>query len=219
MPVLGNSFHLIILENSINNLSIVDLPEIEKYHKTIFYNKRVLINWANNWETTIDKVEEMLNQKNIVDIDLLVSINYFIGIGEMGIALFNEGFENDHYFTVCHRKINNDKYCLVNPLNYIWDYECRDYAEYIKYKIINNMFSIDDISYLLLTKKWAFNHWKVLLSRIMFCDDFFESLMKYLNDSNNDIKKYLQIANIYESAVHEIIDKLTSYFKIAITYY
>ena len=218
-PFDNSNNNLVIMENNFITLSLVDLPEIEKYHKTIFYNKKVSINWAKEWGTIIDNIELMLNQKNITDVDLLLCINYFIGMGEIGIALFNAGGDKSHYFTVGHQKINNEKYCLINPLNYIWDYESRDYAEYVKYKIINNKFKIDDISYLLATKKWTINQWKVWLSRVFFCDDFFTDLANYLKNNDSGIKKYLQIANIYENTIYEIINKISDHFKTPIIYY
>lgn len=203
----------VLLETNDDIFRPIDLEDLEKYNKIKYYHSKLIDNWASRWASTIDHIESLLDKKANIDIDVLVITNFFIGLGECAIQMFNSNFQNSFPVVPSHKIFSNGYFDLINPLNYHWNYECYDYAEYIKKAIINNRFDIGDIKYILTTKKWNYQECNIFLSGILFCDSFFESLDLYIEKKNNIIKNYLQIANNYERSINEIINVIFDYYK------
>ena len=218
--IIDDKNRILLVGNVDNYNKKIDIDYIEKFDDLKVYNNNNNINdWSKKWSDVIDQAENDLTKKAIDDINTLLIINYFIGLGENAIYLFNKYFDRKKYFVPSHRTINSNYYFIINPLNYLWDYEQRDYAEYIKYTILNNCFSMEDIQYIFKVKKWNINDAGIFYSRVLFCNTFFEELRSFLNGDNVDIKKYLQIANIYESSIKDIEAFLFKNYNMVFPFY
>lgn len=211
--VINNKNMILLSGNYLTTNRKIDIVDIEKYGVLKVYNNKVN-DWSKKWVATIDNIEKKLSQTLIDDANILLIINYYVGLGENAIYLFHKYFSNGHNYTPSHSIIMDNYYSIVNPLNYLWDYEQRDYAEYIKFTIMNDTFNVKDVEYIMKIKKWNIDDVGIFYSRILFFDDFFKDLNVYLNTKNVDIKKYLQIANIFERSIKEISELLLKEYNV-----
>jgi len=127
MKVKVNSNRLLLLEDIYSN-------------KNVSYIKKNSLNWSYLWKLKVDQVEYIVNNNNNFSIIVLSIINYYIGIADIAINIFENINNSLIPLTLCHKRIysNCDLYEYYGVTNLIIDHVTRDMGEYIKSDIYNN---------------------------------------------------------------------------------
>jgi len=168
----------------------------------------IKINWEskNILENKIDFLEQYLaNYENLE----LEDINYFIGLTENAITIFNIIGENDKKY-IGHKRIHCKESTLefYNPLNIVVDYRSRDLAEYAKSLLLNGVDkTIEFLKYL------DYSDWYSYFARIMYPSFYFDLVDNYIN---KDIKIDKKRINILVNSYEKTIKKLYEFLKIKI---
>lgn len=137
-----NNNYILTKINS-NTSADITLNDIIKINNNLYLNKNkkelYRNNWANLWENKVDyfeyQIKELGRNKKIV----LNSFSYYIGLAENAISIANIANINkqnnyEEKIVLSHRRVNYPcmEYEFFNPLNYIFDIQVRDVAEYLK---------------------------------------------------------------------------------------
>ena len=198
----GHEKYVLIKPRIINNRPIT-LEEIMKVSSIMVRNES-----RNIIEEKIDFLEQYLANYENLD---LGNVNYFIGLSENAIALFNiVGNRNKNY--VNHKRIyyNEPAIDFYNPLNIIIDYRSRDLAEYAKSLFINGNDQV--IEYL---KYLNYNDWVTYFARVIFPTYYFDMVdfaikkgikidKKRINNLANSFEKMLRNLYLYISNIINI---------------
>lgn len=164
------------------------------------------IDLTNLWSKKIDYLEYQVSQLGNNYSELLNSFSFFIGLAENAISFLNINninYNNTHK-TLSHLRINNNELNIdyYNPLNIIIDYEIRDYAEYLKSKILITDDILKDFIYIIDNANLSIDDIKLLYARVMFPTLYFDKVEDILlNDTKekeldifiNNISNYLNI--------------------------
>ena len=152
------------------------------------------------WSKKIDYLEYQISELAKDNQIILNSFSFFVGLGENAISFININninYNNVHK-TLSHTRIKNRELYLdyYNPLNILIDYDIRDYAEYIKAKILINDDILKDINYILDNANLSVDDIKLLYARIMFPTLYFDEIENVLIDKKNEEQLELYIDNI-----------------------
>lgn len=201
----------VLLECSNSEKVTIGIDEIINFNDKKYYINNYEMDWSIEWERIIDKIEQKVITINYNDPEVLVLITFFIGLAENAILLYRQSIGKvKKYFVPSHRRISDNYYSFYNPLLYDWNYEEYDLSEYLKLLLLDDKFSIDDINYIKVIKKWDKNEWTVFFSNILFCNRFFSELLDaFENNSVDEIKKYYAVVNNYYDSIKKISRSLS----------
>ncbi len=157
-----------------------------------------------NIEEKIDFLEQYLaNYENLE----LINFNYFIGLAENAIEMFNlYGAENKNYIN--HRRLvyNENTLEFYNPLNLVIDYHTRDLAEYVKSLFISGENKV--IEYL---KYLNYKDWYTYFARMLFPSFYFDFIDNYIKNGQEFNKKRISnLANSYEKMLRDTYYSINS---------
>lgn len=164
--------------------------------------------WAELWSSKIDYFEYQVHELGKSKSLILDTFSYYVGLGENAISYvnittskYNMSFLDK--ITLSHKRIAYPNYKLnyFNPINFIFDLEVRDLAEYIKsaFFVSEDAFSI--LKELLKIKKFSIYSYHLLYARLLYPSYYFDI--------------YEQIMNFYEKedVLIPIIEKAEEYEK------
>lgn len=217
----------ILLKINCNTSADIDLNDILKNNYNLFLNKEkkelYRNNWAELWERKIDyfeyQIKELGRDKKII----LNSFSYYIGLAENAISIANNTNLNNNDINnvvLSHRRVNypNMEYDYYNPLNFIFDLEVRDVAEYLK-----SMFFYTDrtktmnelINYI---NKSNLNNYtaNMLYARLLYPSYYFDIYEKVIEDLDDE-SNLLDIINKtgeYELFLKDVYYELSKKFNI-----
>ena len=154
-------------------------------------------NWDELWMQKIDYFEYQISQIGKKYPIVRESINYYIGLAENSIILFNEFKQNINYnVSVCHQRIKNDLGIIefYNPINFIVDNKTRDLSEYIKEQFFFNVYSIDEAIRDISSFSLEINQYGIFLARLFFPTYYFDCYEDVIS-GKCDEKELLKIIN------------------------
>lgn len=219
----------VLLKVNCNTLSDIGINDILKINQRLFLNKdkKELYrnNWANLWENKIDyfeyQIKELGRDKNII----LNSFSYYIGLAENAISIAN--ISNLNYkkspvdkIVLSHRRVNypNMEYEYFNPLNFIFDLEVRDIAEYLK-----SMFFYTDKEkaleefkkYLIMSNINAYEA-NMLYARLLYPSYYFDIYEKVIEDimEESNLLDVINKVDEYELFLKEVYYELSKKYNI-----
>ena len=220
-----NSFHKIIV--NINNQIITKINEknyillkLGNITKEVEINKIIEINninvpldklrrtnWEEMWIAKLDYFEYQISQIGKKYPLIRESFNYYLGLGELAISIFNNTTKNSLYLSLSHKRINN----LYNPLNLIIDFRTRDIAEYFKFRFFENKFDETELNLFLFNNNLTNSEKSIFLARMLFPTYYFDLYEKIINNElkEENIKKIIARVNEYE----RILSKIYIHFK------
>lgn len=165
------------------------------------------------WERKIDGYMKYLGMNAIQDEKIAVYLNYYIGLLENIICIYNKCYENFSIirYTLSHNKISfpiiEEEY--YDPYELLIDSIERDYAEIIKE---SNMTIEDKIKYSLkIIDKYSFNIFEInlFLIRIIYPKKFFDAVDDYLTSKYSfDLEEIIQIQKSNEKLYKDLITKI-----------
>lgn len=198
----GNN-NYVVLKLRILTERKVSLEEILKLS-----NISIMIDTRNLMEEKIDFLEKYLaNYENLV----LENFNYFVGLAENSITLFNlKGNHEKKYIN--HRRLhyNESTIDFYNPLNIVMDYKTRDVAEYAK-----SLFLVGDDKTIEFLRFINIDDWYTYFSRILFPSFYFDEIDNYINSNiEMDKKRISFLANSFEKKLKELYIYISSRVKM-----
>ena len=186
---INNKYYVLIRLKGIIN-EVITLNDIVnnniKYRQ--INNKNINLNklWSNKIDYLEYQVSQLANNNN----EVLNTFSFFIGLSENAISFLNINnidYNNTHK-TISHYRINNNMLFIdyYNPLNILIDYDIRDYAEYIKSKLLITDDIDKDISYILNDTNLSTDDVKLFYARLMFPTIYFDKVEQILIDKKDE---------------------------------
>ena len=152
------------------------------------------------WSRKIDYLEYQVSELGNEYNEILDSFSFFIGLSENAISFLNVNninYNNTHK-TISHLRVKNNELFLdyYNPLNILIDYDIRDYAEYIKSKLLITDNIDNDINYILNNANLSIDDIKLFYARLMFPTLYFDKVEEILIDKKDEKELEVYIENI-----------------------
>lgn len=182
---------------------------IEKYR---FTNLLDTSNWGLLWSNKMDYFEYQMNQFGIKYKILRESFTYYLGLAEMGIALFNTYYDESYPLIVEHKRIKSKSkmYDVYDPFNMVKDLKIRDITEYFKDAYLDKDIYVDIIDYLdneALTK-----YEKIMFYIRMFYPSFYFDTFENIINGNTkeiEIEKIIKKTENYDTLLKKIYNYLS----------
>jgi hypothetical protein len=154
--------------------------------------------WANRVDYYIQRIREV-NLSSVVVINLF---NYYIGLAENAIAVYNKCNLVNVRYNISHRRLD---YPVTGPLYYdpsnmLVDTLCRDMSEYIKAKFWSSNMDIQEVRNLVSEYNLNNDEINVLFARCLYPSYFFDVLDNYFDNKcdESDFEKFLKNICSYE---------------------
>lgn len=206
-----------------NKDKIIDLVDIIDYNrKLVLSNIKSSLyrnNWATLWSTKIDAIEETLINTSVHPL-VEKTVDYYIGLAENAIYFLNniKWPKEDAKIVLSRKRVNYPNYKLnyFNPLNFIFDVEVRDVAEYLKSMFFAGENPQEElISYLKIAKLSPYSC-NMLFARLLYPSYYFDVLEKVLDKKVNPdaLVKIIQKNESYENFLKKAYEVLSSYAQL-----
>lgn len=182
----------------------IDIDSIKSNQiSDIYFDKTKIINtsnWGKLWSEKIDYFEYQMNQFGIKYPIIRKSFAYYVGLAEVGIALFNAFYDETYGLYLSHKRIKSSSsvYDLYNPFNLTLDLKVRDMAEYFKSIYLENENIFEEIKNYL--DEDISNYEKVMFFIRMFYPSFYFDVYEEIMDSQ-----------LEDKGLEEIIKKSSQY--------
>ena len=190
-----------ILIKVINKNEIYSIDAMLEFNKksNIFLNGNPKYDWAKLWSIKIDYIENQLSEIRSNDIIKSV-VDYYIGLSENAIYyvnVINEKYNEKDRAILQRKRIMYPNYGLnyLNPINFIFDYEVRDIAEYLKSMFFESREdALAELDYYLESHKLTNYLYNMLFARLLYPSYFFDEYEKIINQKSGE-KSLLKITN------------------------
>ncbi len=201
----NNNYYLLFKKNN----DLIDIDDI-----IYFLNQELIVkdnNIKDKWCKKIDYHEYQITQFGAKYLLLRESINYVIGLSEIGIQLLNTIKLDNCYSCLVHKRVTNKMFDFNNPLNICIDYRVRDISEYIKY-----MFFYENKEVFVTNINLNSEEYKLLFSRLLFITPYYDIYEKVIDNEleENEIKKITNKLDEYEKYLKKIYLYLKRYINI-----
>ena len=199
--------------------SKIDIDYLIYYYNSfyLFNNEYLIQKMRNSFIDRVDYMEYEIENYKLKYPVIFSSSRYFIGLAELSIQLLYK-FSGKLNVSINHSKLLNfdDVFEFYNPLNFIIDYNIRDFAEYVKYCFFYKDLSFDKIKKYILKFIKSNDESIVFLSRLIFPSYFFELCDSIFFDQVSESKIYFIINKIdsFEKFVNDIYSYLNLYFNL-----
>lgn len=194
----------------------ITLENILDFQKNISrYNFNNVIktnNWGKLWSEKLDYFEYQMNQFGIKYSIISETFAYYIGLAELGIALFNNYYDETYPSIVEHKRIekNSDLYELYNPFNMIKDLKVRDISEYFKNKYLYDE-PFEEIKKYLKTEVLSKYEKIMFFIRMLYPSFYFDMFEEIIDEkiTEKEIKKIIKKTENYDSLIKKIYEYLS----------
>ena len=238
IDILNNTnilYHLLILTKDGNMTFSYDDKEYVLLKIREDINKNVIIfdfnefkvsgtfNWGELWSKRIDYYETQVEEV-IKDESVKYSLQYYIGLSENAISMFNdlnELYDNNLItFGLSHHKLEIPLNVInfYDPVNIFVDNDVRDLSEYVKAVFFEENLTNSEI--LTLVDKVNFTEVSAnyFLDRLLYPSYFFKVYDEYIESKNLDKKIFLIIKKSpeFEMLLKQIYSRLIIKYNIKI---
>lgn len=224
MVIDDNSYVLLKVNISIDK--VIDEGDIINF--SLLMGQKSLISLKHSsemirlWEDKTDYFEMFVGQYDNLSLDIRYLYDYYIGLSEVAISLLKRVDVALEKVVFMHKRIkyNSDIFVLYDPTNIILDNVSRDFAEYCKDKIVNNVFVFDDFKKGFDFLIDNYNDALMFLARIFFPTYFYDGFEKFIK-KNIDEKEFLRLFTYiekYEEDIFLILDYVSNKYNLMIDY-
>lgn len=218
-----------ILLKVTNKDEIFDIFAINEINNKVIVNnnksKLNRYNWIDLWIKKVDYYEYQIRELGLEKRAIISSFSYYIGLAENAISYANKTIStiplsNNDRITLSNRRIGypNIKLNYLNPLSFIYDFEVRNIAEYLK--SIFFFYSTNDafeelISYLKIKKLGLFSY-QMLYARLLYPTYYFDIYDQVMNKqkSEDEIIKIIKKVQDYELFLKKAYLEISKYANI-----
>lgn len=220
--VFFNQKRYVLLKYNVNLKEKVTFPILQEFQRQTqnipFSKSKQNKNWAELWSEKIDYFEYQMSQFGVKYPIIRESFSYYVGLAEVGIALFNSYFNTDEATILSHKRIKWDStlYDLYNPFNLILDFKARDSSEYFKSLYMEKKNIFPQIQEYLRSPELSNYNRMLFFIRMTFPSfyfDTFETIMES-QSSDEDLKEIIERSKEYDVLLKEIYNELANYMSM-----
>lgn len=180
--------------------------------------------WNEIWENRVVQLEKHKSELSL-NKDIFYILNYYIGLIEICIYNYNlliRKYGQKNGLSLQHNRIEFPMYSFsyYNPVNYLFDFEFRDFAEYLKMRFFYSDFSTDEA--ISVIDNYNFDNFSInmFFVRLIYPTYFLE-----LYDMQNKNNVYFDLfydllkkSSQYENFILKLITAMSSKYEIIIKY-
>lgn len=180
--------------------------------------------WNEIWENRVVQLEKHKSELSL-NKDIFYILNYYIGLIEICIYNYNlliRKYGQKNGLSIQHNRIEFPMYSFsyYNPVNYLFDFEFRDFAEYLKMKFFYSDFSTDEA--ISVIDNYNFDNFSInmFFVRLIYPTYFLELYdMQNKNDVYSDLfYDLLKKSSQYENFILKLITAMSNKYEIIIKY-
>lgn len=197
----------------------VTLEDIVSFTNQNFsYLENQYMDWGKLWATKIDYFEYQMSEFKQKYPIIRESINYFIGIAETGITLFNENKMKYDKVVICHNRIRPGDmiFDLYNPLSFVIDIRVRDVAEYFKANFLLDSDTIGKIKSYISSQNLDSYELLMFYIRFFYPSFYFDIYEEIINENVDEEKiiPAIKKADDYEKLLKELYQYISGYITL-----
>lgn len=180
--------------------------------------------WNEIWENRVVQLEKHKSELSL-NKDIFYILNYYIGLIEICIYNYNlliRKYGQKNGLSIQHNRIEFPMYSFsyYNPVNYLFDFEFRDFAEYLKMRFFYSDFSTDEA--IGVIDNYNFDNFSInmFFVRLIYPTYFLELYdMQNKNNVYSDLfYDLLKKSSQYENFILKLITAMSSKYEIIIKY-
>ncbi|PWL44636.1 MAG: hypothetical protein DBY43_00185 [Clostridiaceae bacterium] len=180
--------------------------------------------WNEIWENRVVQLEKHKSELSL-NKDIFYILNYYIGLIEICIYNYNlliRKYGQKNGLSIQHNRIEFPMYSFsyYNPVNYLFDFEFRDFAEYLKMRFFYSDFSTDEA--INVIDNYNFDNFSInmFFVRLIYPTYFLELYdMQNKNNVYSDLfYDLLKKSSQYENFILKLITAMSSKYEIIIKY-
>lgn len=180
--------------------------------------------WNEIWENRVVQLEKHKSELSL-NKDIFYILNYYIGLIEICIYNYNlliRKYGQKNGLSIQHNRIEFPMYSFsyYNPVNYLFDFEFRDFAEYLKMRFFYSDFSTDEA--ISVIDNYNFDNFSInmFFVRLIYPTYFLELYdMQNKNNVYSDLfYDLLKKSSQYENFILKLITVMSSKYEIIIKY-
>lgn len=180
--------------------------------------------WNEIWENRVVQLEKHKSELSL-NKDIFYILNYYIGLIEICIYNCNlliRKYGQKNGLSIQHNRIEFPIYSFsyYNPVNYLFDFEFRDFAEYLKMRFFYSDFSTDEA--ISVIDNYNFDNFSInmFFVRLIYPTYFLELYdMQNKNNVYSDLfYDLLKKSSQYENFILKLITAMSSKYEIIIKY-
>lgn len=180
--------------------------------------------WNEIWENRVVQLEKHKSELSL-NKDIFYILNYYIGLIEICIYNYNlliRKYGQKNGLSIQHNRIEFPMYSFsyYNPVNYLFDFEFRDFAEYLKMRFFYSDFSTDEA--ISVIDNYNFDNYSInmFFVRLIYPTYFLELYdMQNKNNVYSDLfYDLLKKSSQYENFILKLITAMSSKYEIIIKY-
>lgn len=180
--------------------------------------------WNEIWENRVVQLEKHKSELSL-NKDIFYILNYYIGLIEICIYNYNlliRKYGQKNGLSIQHNRIEFPIYSFsyYNPVNYLFDFEFRDFAEYLKMRFFYSDFSTDEA--ISVIDNYNFDNFSInmFFVRLIYPTYFLELYdMQNKNNVYSDLfYDLLKKSSQYENFILKLITAMSSKYEIIIKY-
>ena len=180
--------------------------------------------WNEIWENRVVQLEKHKSELSL-NKDIFYILNYYIGLIELCIYNYNlliRKYGQKNGLSIQHNRIEFPIYSFsyYNPVNYLFDFEFRDFAEYLKMRFFYSDFSTDEA--ISVIDNYNFDNFSInmFFVRLIYPTYFLELYdMQNKNNVYSDLfYDLLKKSSQYENFILKLITTMSSKYEIIIKY-
>lgn len=180
--------------------------------------------WNEIWENRVVQLEKHKSELSL-NKDIFYILNYYIGLIEICIYNYNlliRKYGQKNGLSIQHNRIEFPMYSFsyYNPVYYLFDFEFRDFAEYLKMRFFYSDFSTDEA--ISVIDNYNFDNFSInmFFVRLIYPTYFLELYdMQNKNDVYSDLfYDLLKKSSQYENFILKLITAMSSKYEIIIKY-
>lgn len=180
--------------------------------------------WNEIWENRVVQLEKHKSELSL-NKDIFYILNYYIGLIEICIYNYNlliKKYGQKNGLSIQHNRIEFPIYSFsyYNPVNYLFDFEFRDFAEYLKMRFFYSDFSTDEA--ISVIDNYNFDNFSINMFFVrLIYPTYFLELYDIQNKNNvySDLfYDLLKKSSQYENFILKLITAMSSKYEIIIKY-
>lgn len=180
--------------------------------------------WNEIWKNRVVQLEKHKSELSL-NKDIFYILNYYIGLIEICIYNYNlliRKYGQKNGLSIQHNRIEFPMYSFsyYNPVNYLFDFEFRDFAEYLKMRFFYSDFSTDEA--ISVIDNYNFDNFSInmFFVRLIYPTYFLELYdMQNKNNVYSDLfYDLLKKSSQYENFILKLITAMSSKYEIIIKY-
>ncbi len=181
--------------------------------------------WNEIWENRVVQLEKHKSELSL-NKDIFYILNYYIGLIEICIYNYNlliKKYGQKNGLSIQHNRIEFPIYSFsyYNPVNYLFDFEFRDFAEYLKMRFFYSDFSTDEA--ISVIDNYNFDNFSINMFFVrLIYPTYFLELYDIQNKNNvySDLfYDLLKKSSQYENFILKLITAMSSKYEIIIKYH